>query len=327
MTSVGWNESNIPDQTGRVAVVTGANSGLGLETARQLAAAGATVVMAVRNEEKGDAAIDDLRGTVADASIELQRLDLASLDSVREAADAIRGRYDRIDLLINNAGVMYTERQLTAEGFELQFGTNHLGHFALTAQLLESMIAVPGSRVVTVASLGHWAPFRFDLDDLSATDSYNRFAAYSRSKLANLLFAYALHRRLATSGAETISLAAHPGGSDTELAQHVPGLARMRARLDGLAKVLAQPAAMGALPTLRAATDTTIGGGQYLGPNSRFESRGYPIPVRSSSRSHDLELQERLWTLSEELTNCSIPAPAPTSPALETRRLFDRSAP
>ncbi len=306
MTSTGWNETDIPDQSGRVAVVTGANSGLGLETARQLAAHGATVVMAVRSPERGQAAVDDIRSTVADARLELQQLDLASLDSVRGAADAIRANFDRVDLLINNAGVMYTERELTAEGFELQFGTNHLGHFAFTAGLLDRLIDVPGSRVVTVGSLGHWAPFRFDLDDIRAEDKYNRFAAYSRSKLANLMFAYALQRRLAISGAPTVSLAAHPGGSDTELAQHVPGADLIRARL----QVLAQSAAMGALPTLRAATDPTIGGGQYLGPNRLFESRGYPIPVRSSARSHDLELQERLWTLSEELTGVSLAVPA-----------------
>ena len=297
-----WTESDIPDQTGRIAIVTGANSGIGLETARQLASHGATVGLACRSPERSAAAVEDLRSTVPDARLELQQLDLASLESVREAATALRATYDRIDLLVNNAGVMYTDRELTKDGFELQFGTNHLGHFALTAQLLDRMLPVEGSRVVTVASLGHWAPFGFDLDDVRAAESYNRFAAYSRSKLANLLFAYELHRRLTAAGAATISVAAHPGGSDTELARHVPGMNFMRKWMSALA----QPAAMGALPSLRAATDPSITGGQYLGPGRLFETRGNPIVVRSSSRSQDPDLQARLWRRSEELTGVSL---------------------
>jgi len=298
-----WSEADIPDQTGRVAVVTGANSGLGLETARQLAAHGATVVLAVRSPERGAAAVDDIASTVPGARLEVERLDLASLDSVRAAADSLRGRHDRIDLLINNAGVMYTDRGLTADGFELQFGTNHLGHFALTALLLDRLLPVEGSRVVTVASLGHWAPFRFDLDDVRAEHRYNRFVAYSRSKLANLLFTYELQRRLASADAPTLSLAAHPGGSDTELARHVPGADLIRERL----QVLAQSAAMGALPTLRAATDPLASGGQYFGPDRLLETRGHPIVVRSSSRSQNRALQARLWSLSESLTGATAP--------------------
>ena len=300
-----WNEADIPDQTGRVAIVTGANSGLGLETARQLAAKGATVVLACRSPERSAAAVEDIRSTVPVARLELQQLDLASLDSVRDAAEALRSSYDRIDLLVNNAGVMYTDRELTRDGFELQFGTNHLGHFALTARLLDRLLPVPGSRVVTVASLGHWAPFGFDLDDVRAAGSYNRFAAYSRSKLANLLFAYELHRRLTAAGAPTLSVAAHPGGSDTELARHVPGMGFMRRWMSPLA----QSAAMGALPSLRAATDPSITGGEYVGPGRLFETRGHPIVVRSSARSQDPELQARLWTRSEELTGVGIAVP------------------
>ena len=297
-----WSEADIPDLTGRVAVVTGANSGLGLETARQLAVHGATVVLACRSPERTATAIEDIRSSAPDARLEGQRMDLASLDSVREAARSIRSAHDRIDLLVNNAGVMYTDRELTADGFELQFGTNHLGHFALTAHLLDRLLAVEGSRVVTVASLGHWAPFPFDLDDVRAAESYNRFAAYSRSKLANLLFAYQLHRRLSAAGAPTISVAAHPGGSDTELARHVPGMGFMRRWMSPLA----QSAAMGALPTLRAATDPWISGGQYLGPDRLLETRGHPVVVRSSARSQDPELQARLWRRSEELTGVGI---------------------
>jgi NAD(P)-dependent dehydrogenase (short-subunit alcohol dehydrogenase family) len=296
-----WTELDIPDQRGRVAVVTGANSGLGLETARQLAARGATVVLAVRSPQRGSTAVEDIRTTTPDARLELQELDLASLESVRAAAAALGRSYDRIDLLVNNAGVMYTDRQLTADGFELQFGTNHLGHFAFTNLLLDRMRTVPGSRVVTVSSLGHWAPFRLDLDDLRAEGGYNRFSAYSRSKLSNLLFAYELQRRLAAEGARTLSLAAHPGGSDTELARHVPGIDVIRA----LMRPLAQSAQLGALPTLRAATDPAAGGGQFFGPDRLLETRGHPIVVRSSRRSQSRALQARLWGLSEDLTGIS----------------------
>ncbi len=306
-----WSETDIPDLTGRVAVVTGANSGLGLETARQLTAHGATVVLAVRRPERGEAAIADIRSTVPDARLELQRVDLASLESVRVAADELRAAHDRIDLLINNAGIMYTDRGVTEDGIELQFGTNHIGHFALTARLLDRLLPVDGSRVVTVASLGHWAPFPFDLDDVRAERGYHRVAAYSRSKLANLVFAYELHRRLTRAGARTISVAAHPGGSDTELANHIPGMGVMRRWMSPLA----QPAAMGALPTLRAATDPAVSGGQYLGPDRLFETRGHPIVVRSSARSQDPELQRRLWELSEQLCGFEMPIAAPTGPA------------
>jgi NAD(P)-dependent dehydrogenase (short-subunit alcohol dehydrogenase family) len=304
MTGV-WSAADIPDQTGRVAVVTGANSGIGLETARQLAAHGATVVLAVRSPERGEAAVADISATVPDARLEVQRLDLASLDSVREAADELRATHDRIDLLVNNAGVLFTERELTADGFELQFGTNHLGHFALTARLLDRLLPVEGSRVVTVGSLGHLAPFRFDLDDVRAAGRYNRFGAYARSKLANLLFAYELQARLDRAGARTISVAAHPGGSDTDVARHMPGMTFMRRWMSPLA----QPAAMGALPILGAATDPSVRGGQYLGPDRLLGTRGHPVVVRSSRRSRDVDLQDRLWRRSEELTGIGIPVP------------------
>ncbi len=307
MSNGGWSEADIPDQTGRVAVVTGANAGLGIETARQLAAAGATVVMACRSPERAAAAHDDIASSVPGARLELQSLNLASLASVRAAATEIKDRHDRIDLLINNAGVMYTDRELTAEGFELQFGTNHLGHFALTGLLLDRMIDVEGSRVITVASNGHWAPFALDLDDIRAEDRYNRFVAYSRSKLANLLFAYGLHRRLVAGGAETASLAAHPGGSDTELARHFPGADFVDKRLRFLVPYFAQPAARGALPSLRAATDPFATGGQYFGPDGLAEMQGYPIVVRSSRRSQDPALQDDLWALSEQLTDVTLP--------------------
>ncbi|ULN36150.1 SDR family NAD(P)-dependent oxidoreductase [Mycolicibacterium smegmatis] len=294
-----WTTARIPDQTGRVAIVTGANTGLGLETAKALAAKGAHVVLAVRNLDKGKAAVDWIARSAPTADLELQQLDLGSLASVRAAADDLKGKFDRIDLLINNAGVMWPPRQTTEDGFELQFGTNHLGHFALTGLLLDRMLTVPGSRVVTVSSQGHRILAAIHFDDLQWERRYNRVAAYGQSKLANLLFTYELQRRL--TGHQTTALAAHPGASNTELARHLPG------PLERLVTPLAQDAALGALPTLRAATDPGALGGQYFGPDGIGETRGYPKVVASSAQSHDADLQRRLWAVSEELTGVTFP--------------------
>ncbi|MFW2335431.1 SDR family NAD(P)-dependent oxidoreductase [Ilumatobacter sp.] len=307
MSNPAWTVSDIPDQTDRIAVITGANSGLGLETARALAASGATVVMAVRNTEKGRSAIDEIRanGTNGDpdADIELLELDLASLDSIRTAATELHDRFERIDLLINNAGVMYTPKQETADGFEMQFGTNHLGHFAWTGLVIDRLLPVEGSRVVTVSSVGHRIRSRIDFDDLQAEEGYNRVSAYGRSKLANLLFTYELQRRLAAADTPTVALAAHPGGSDTELGRHIPG-ARW---LAPLLRPVTQSAAKGALPTLRAATDPDAEGGQYYGPDGFMETRGDPVVVTSNERSHDVDTQRRLWAASEDLTGVTFP--------------------
>jgi NAD(P)-dependent dehydrogenase (short-subunit alcohol dehydrogenase family) len=257
----------------------------------------------VRNLDKGRAAADDIGSTAPGAELEVQQLDLTSLDSIRSAAEELRDRHERIDLLINNAGVMYTPRGTTADGFELQFGTNHLGHFAWTGLLIDRLLDVDGSRVVTVSSVGHRIRSRIDFDDLNAERGYHRVDAYGRSKLANLLFTYQLQHRLEAAGAPTVALAAHPGGSATELARHLPG-ARLFQPFVGL---VAQSAAMGALPTLRAATDPTAEGGQYYGPSGFMESRGHPVLVESSARSHELPTQERLWTASEELTGVPFP--------------------
>ena len=299
----GWTTDDIPDQGGRVAIVTGANTGIGLETARALAERGATVVLAVRNLEKGRAAVDDILAADPDARVQLQRLDLASLDSVRAAADEIRESFERIDLLINNAGVLYAPRQQTADGFELQFGTNHLGHFAWTGLLLDHLLEVEGSRVVTVGSLGHGICRRLRLDEVSGEGRYVRFLAYGRSKLAGMLFTYALQRRLVDADAPTIALAAHPGGVDTNLARRVPGTQLMIP----LASRLAQPPSMGALPTLRAATDPDAAGGTYYGPDGRMQLRGHPVVVSSSTRSYDVELQRQVWAVSERLTGVTFP--------------------
>ncbi|VBA34097.1 SDR family NAD(P)-dependent oxidoreductase [Mycobacterium attenuatum] len=301
-----WSRADIPDQSGRVVVVTGANTGLGYHTAAVLAFRGAHVVLAVRSPEKGNAALARIVAAKPQADITLQELDLSSLDSVRAAAEALRSTYPRIDLLINNAGVMWTPRQTTKDGFEMQFGTNHLGHFALTGLLLDRLIPVRGSRVVTVSSLGHRIRAAIHFDDLQWERGYDRVAAYGQSKLANLLFTYELQRRLAADpDAATIAVAAHPGGSNTELARHLPRMVRPLSNL--LAPVLFQSAEMGALPTLRAATDPSVAGGQYYGPDGFLEQRGHPKLVQSSLASHDEELQRRLWAVSEELTGVHFP--------------------
>ncbi|OBH57800.1 SDR family NAD(P)-dependent oxidoreductase [Mycobacterium sp. E2479] len=301
-----WSEADVPDQTGRVVVVTGANTGIGYEAAAVLAYRGAHVVLAVRDLEKGNAALSRIVAASPRADVTLQQLDLTSLDAIRSAADTLRAAYPRIDLLINNAGVMWTPKQVTKDGFELQFGTNHLGHFALTGLLLENLLVVRDSRVVTVSSLGHRLRAAIQFDDLHAERGYDRIAAYGQSKLANLLFTYELQRRLAaTPDAKTVAVAAHPGGSNTELARNLPGVLRSVKAL--VAPVLFQSPAMGALPTLRAATDPAVQGGQYYGPAGFLEQRGRPKLVNSSAQSHDEELQRRLWAVSEELTGVSFP--------------------
>ncbi|VEG14757.1 short chain dehydrogenase [Mycolicibacterium phlei] len=299
-----WTTADIPDQAGRVAIITGANTGLGLETARALAAAGAQIVLAVRDLDKGAAAVEEIRKTTPAGNLALQRLNLSSLSDIRSAAEQLGARYPQIDLLINNAGVMYPPKGNTADGFELQFGTNHLGHFALTALLLENLTTVRGSRVVTVSSNGHKFRAAIHFDDLQWERDYSRVGAYAQSKLANLLFTYELQRRLEAAGAETVALAAHPGASGTELMRHITFGPEA---LSAAVLKLAQSPAMGALPSLRAATDPTAVGGQYYGPSGFGELRGYPKVVKSTRQSHDQALQQRLWSVSEELTGVTFP--------------------
>ena len=296
-----WTSGDVPGQHGRLAVVTGANTGLGFETARVLAARGASMVLAVRDTDKGKAAAARIAVTAPGADVTVQRLDLTSLESVRAAAAELRARHPAIDLLINNAGVMFTPQQATRDGFELQLGTNHLGHFALTGLLLEQMLPVPGSRVVTVSSLAHRIRARIDFADLQAERSYSRVAAYSQSKLANLMFTYELQRRLSGAATTTIAVAAHPGAANTELTRN------SSAASAALARLISQTAAMGALPVLRAATDPGVLGGQYYGPGGLVGTRGYPELARSSGQSRDTALQRRLWTVSEELTGVTFP--------------------
>ena len=298
-----WTTADIPDQTGRTAIVTGANTGLGYETAVALAGQGARVVLAVRNLDKGKQAATRIAEAHPGATVELQELDLTSLASIRATAEQLRADHDRIDLLINNAGVMWTPKSTTVDGFELQFGTNHLGHFALTGLLLDRLLPVPGSRVVTVSSIGHRLRAAIHFDDLQWEHSYNRVGAYGQSKLANLLFTYELQRRLAPRGT-TAAVAAHPGGSRTELTRNVP---RLVAAVNAVLEPLYQGADRGALPTLRAATDPGVRGGQYYGPGGIGELRGYPKVVASSDQSHDVALQRRLWEVSEDLTGVVYP--------------------
>ena len=300
--SAKWTAADVPDQSGRVAIVTGANTGIGYGAAAVLAAKGAHTVLAVRNLDKGNDAAARIKAASPNAVVTVQQLDLTSLDNIRNAADELRAAFPRIDLLINNAGVMYTDKAATKDGFELQFGTNHLGHFALTGRLLDNLLPVEGSRVVTVSSVGHRILARIHFDDLQLERKYNRIESYGQSKLANLLFTYELQRRLKLKGAPTIAAAAHPGFSNTELMRHLPGFIP-----DFVWRPFTQPADMGALPTLRAATDPGVQGGQYYGPDGIGEAQGHPKVVKSSAQSHNEDIARRLWTVSEELTGVAYP--------------------
>ena len=295
-----WTIGDIPDQSGRTAVITGANTGLGYETAAALAAKGAHVVLAVRNLDKGKAAADLIVRRTPGADVTLQQLDLSSLESIHAASDQLHAGLDRLDLLVDNAGVMFTPKATTKDGFELQFGTNHLGHFALTGRLLDLLLDTPGSRVVTVSSIGHRFG-RIPFDDLQSERRYNRVGAYGQAKLANLLFTYELQRRL--TGTSTVAVAAHPGGSSSELDRYLPAPVKVAFA------AMSQDTESGALPTLRAATDPTVRGGQYLGPGGFMEMRGNPKVVSSNRRSHDIAVQRRLWTVSEELTGVTFDLP------------------
>ena len=302
-----WTSEQIPDQSGRTAVVTGANSGLGLVTTRELARAGAQVVLACRNTDKGEAAAAGIRADVPEARIDVIALDLANLAFVHEFAQRFRSDHDTLDLLINNAGVMAPPRRETADGFELQFGTNHLGHFALTAQLIEAMAGQGDPRVVTVSSGGHRMG-RIDFDNLQRTKGYHRWGAYGQSKLANLLFAFELDRRLRAAGSPIRSVAAHPGYAATNLQTAAPPLVdRLVMKVSN--RLIAQSAEMGALPQLYAATYPGLEGGTYVGPDGIGEQRGYPEPVGSSGRARDEEVARRLWEVSEELTGVPFEVP------------------
>ena len=282
-----WTAADISDQTGRTFVVTGANSGLGASTARALAGAGASVVLACRNTAKGETAAETMPGKV-----EVRQLDLADLSSVRSFAAGV----DQVDVLVNNAGIMAVPQRKTADGFESQIGTNHLGHFALTGLLLPKIT----DRVVTLSSYVHRIG-KINLDDLNwERRRYQRWGAYAQSKLADLMFAYELQRRLAAAGSSVKSIAAHPGYASTELQSHTESI---QDRVMGLGnRLIAQSADMGALPELYAATVPTLQGGEFIGPHGRLGMNGYPKIVGSTKASKDEDVAAKLWTLSEELT-------------------------
>ena len=289
-----WSAEALGDQSGRIAIVTGSNSGIGFETARVLAEKGATVVMACRNLEKASPKADEIRTAHPGADVEVMQLDLSDLGSVQRFAEAFRAKHARLDLLINNAGIMVPPYGKTAQGFETQFGVNHLGHFALTGSLLDLITNTPGSRIVTVSSIAHYMG-RIDFADLNWEKGYRAQAAYGQSKIANLLFTYELQRRLAAAGKDTIAVAAHPGWTETNLQEHAKGVKFLN-------RFLAQEPLMGALPTLYAAAEPSVHGAEYFGPSGFMEMNGPPKKVKSNKRSHDRNVAERLWNVSEELT-------------------------
>lgn len=297
-----WTTDSIPELHGKTVVVTGANTGLGLESARALADKGAEVVMACRSLDKAEGAADRLRADLPDARLHVMSLDLQDLSSVRAFAQDFAGQFGRLDILLNNAGVMNTPYGVTRDGFETQMGTNHLGHFALTGLLLPSLRATPRSRVVTVTSSGHRVG-QMDFTDFMFEDGhgYLPLRAYGRSKLANLLFAYELQRLFDRHHIDSLSLAAHPGASQTELGRHIEGALVFRV-LNPLLTRLVQSPAMGALPQLRACCDPTVCGGDYYGPEGLGEMGGHPVRVRSSRASRSRTDAARLWQRSERLT-------------------------
>ena len=295
MSSTLWTSEAIGDQKDRVVIVTGANSGIGLEAVRELARRGAHVVLACRSEQRATAAIASLKAEHLSGSLAYIHLDLARLDSVHQFAQRFRTEHGRLDVLINNAGVMMPPAGKTADGFELQFGINHLGHFALTGLLIDLLQGTPASRVVNVASLAHrWGTI--DFEDLQwERRRYRKWPSYGASKLANLLFTFELQRRLEARGSEVIALAAHPGWTHTELQRHISG-----AGLFGT--LLAMKPWQGALPTLRAAAAVDVKGGDYYGPGGFQQLRGYPVTVEASEAAHDQAVARRLWEVSAELT-------------------------
>ncbi|GHB24278.1 oxidoreductase [Streptomyces umbrinus] len=305
----GWNAHDIPDQSGRTVVVTGANSGIGYVTARELARRGARVVLACRSESRGTEAADRLAIEVPDAGAEFEPLDLGDLDSVREFAAAYGRKYGRLDLLVNNAGLMALPQGRTADGFETQFGVNHLGHFALTGLLMPTLLTTPGARVVSVSSFVH-ALANIDINDLNSERKYGRWTAYGRSKTANLLFVHELARRLAATGSDVVAAAAHPGYAATNLMTVAP---RMQGRktserfMEIGSRFVAQSAEAGALPTLYAATAPGVRPDSFTGP-SILGLRGSPAKSRRARWTFNDLAGQRLWEESERLTGVTYDA-------------------
>lgn len=305
-----WTTGQIADQTGRVFVVTGANSGLGLATTRALARGGGHVVLAVRDEEKGRGAVAEITAEQPDARLEVRHLDLADLDSVRTFATGLHADHARLDVLVNNAGVMAPPRTLSPQGHELQFAVNHLGHFALTGLLLGLLTAGHEPRVVTVSSVNH-RKARMRFDDPTGERGYSPMAFYNQSKFANAVFGQELHRRLTAAGSPVRSVLAHPGYTATNLQKDTPtGLWRVvLGRLGN--PLLAQAPPEGALPQLYAATEPGVASGEFIGPRGPAELRGSPTRVRLAPAAADPAVGRRLWELSEEATGVPLTVPAP----------------
>ena len=290
-----WDSNNIPDQKGRLVIVTGSSSGIGYEAARVLANKNATVILVVRNSQKGENALQKIKAQNKNANIEVMIFDLADLQSIKKFAGEFKQKYDQLNLLINNGGVMIPPYSKTVDGFELQFGTNHLGHFALTGLLIDLIQKTKNSRIVNVSSGAHRYG-NIDFDDLTwEKRKYKKWRAYGDSKIANLYFTYGLQDRLQQNGSSTLVTAAHPGWTGTELQRH-SGL------MEVLNRFFAMKIKQGALPTLRAAIDDSAQGGNYFGPDGWQELRGYPRKVRSNALSHNKEIADRLWHVSEKLT-------------------------
>ena len=300
--SSNWTANDVPDLSGKTIIVTGGNSGIGYEAAKVFAAKGAHTVLACRNPAKGESALSELKQNAPNASAELMQLDLASLASVKQFAAEANDKFDQIDILVNNAGIMMTPYGTTEDGFEQQFGVNHLGHFALTGHLLDKITKVPDSRIVNVSSTAHkGGSVEFDNLMYEGGNGYSALRAYGRSKLANLLFTYELQKRLESAGSPTLAVAAHPGGSKTNLSRHVEGRLLFKI-LTPLFNLMMSDADGGALPTLRAAVDPQAKGNDYYGPSGLGEMSGPPVLVKANDSAKDPAVAAELWTKSEELT-------------------------
>jgi NAD(P)-dependent dehydrogenase (short-subunit alcohol dehydrogenase family) len=297
-----WTAANMSDQSGKVIIVTGANSGIGFEAAKEFARKNAQVILACRDMDKAQTALDTITAEMPNAQATMMQLDLASQASVHQFAEDFLVHYDRLDVLVNNAGIMMVPYGTTEDGFERQLGTNHLGHFALTGLLIDRLLSTPGSRVVNVSSGAHrMGTMDFANLNYDGGSGYSPTGAYGRSKLANLLFTYELQRRYEAEGADAIAVAAHPGVSDTNLGNHLYDRWYFKL-LEPFSDWFLQGADMGALPTLRAAVDPEVIGSDYYGPDGFMEQRGYPVKVPSSTASHNASDAAKLWQISEEMT-------------------------
>jgi NAD(P)-dependent dehydrogenase (short-subunit alcohol dehydrogenase family) len=301
MATKNWTADDIPSQQGKTILITGANSGLGLEASKVLSSKGAHVIMTARNLKSGNEAISLIKKKNSDAKLDLMQLDLSDFASIHKFSQEFHQKYKQLDVLINNAGVMFpVKRELTKQNFEVQFGTNHLGHFLLTGLLLDILKSTPNPRIAIQSSGMHKAKMGkpdIHFDDLNFDKGYNKFIAYSQSKLANLLFAYELDRQLKANKIDITVVAAHPGYTKTNLQRHTGFFVQAI-----ITNILAQKVEIGTLPILRAATDPSVKGGEYFGPTKMDERRGYPELVRSSDKSYDKELAGKLWKVSEKLT-------------------------